>query len=917
MFLLSLLCPFALADEPPPPPNLEDVEVIAPINTPSIQLIWTGGHGGIGAGRYAFRMVEQLERRSELSEVHAVHGWLANGPWLLAADSRRVEDALNLLDGDGPACTPADEGHMLRTTVEALVVRGPLPDWSADWNGVHRDLRTWTCTNGDVSGVLYGPKDGPAQPKSYDVSTWEFRLGLSARTTNNESSYDFIGIPEHEGTRRFSALQRATEVQGALYVDAGDFVDGVSSVRNDRLSLHRPAAFAMLHRLKPAALAPGETELAGGARSLLDEATGLPYIASNWRSEDPTLSLPDHKIVEVEHDGKTVRVGFTAALDPTLIQGSPKLTKEGITLADPVSSVQQTVDALNAQDPPVDLIVLLTTASPTVLSDLRTRVRGVDLIIGDTHARMERLAAFNFLFQPARLTRTSTSATMPVHGIVASSIYLSGSGELSELRALPLPVLEATQPDPRTLAAVSSVRAREYPPLDHPLLPTPADAPTSSVDDATWSKVVCEAVREHTQADVVLLPALPSTKGVRGPLTELQVVDRLAISDHIEVHAVPGARLKRLLDQAYGTIPVSCGSPLGQKKPKARGRLLEDERVYRLATTDRMRQSTNLGGLLQGAHSPRHLDQPGYESTEGVDGSRTTLRSAVLESLRELRQTHGDALLGELTRRSPDDKPPQWLLRVRQASIKVEGFQGANDDAYSEVPETLVTSPSSFTLGSGLDVALDYSSARFNWDVRARSMLTRLTTDGETQETADDLKLSTSTKLPGVATPPVLGLAFSPYAEALFDSEWTPIDDTVPRQADASLTVGLALKRQGVLRVLRLGVLTNQDLAVPSKKAEIGGRVEAQTRVGFGPGLVWTNQLDGFVYGNTDDQDASDLRFKATLDSRMALPLSGWLSITMYGRGFAFQGRVDSTSAVRWSGSLGAALDISGALSVR
>lgn len=866
--------------------------------TEPVRLLWTGGNGGIGSGTYNFELHERLHSEGRLTGIEAVHGWLAYGDWLFSAQTQKVADTVALLEA-APACELAGTVTALRTPSEELVVLGELPSYTADWEGLRVPLQRWTCTADGTEGVLYGPYDA-APPETWVVTDWEFRRGLALQT--EDEKLQSVGIPNREGTRLFGLLDQVTTMGDVLYFDAGDFVDGVSSVRNDGLSLHRPTAFAMLRRLDPAGLAPGANELAGGAKLFLSEAGELPYIASNWRSTDPSLTLPTHRIVE----SRGTKVAIVAALDPALVPEIPELAAEGISLDDPVKATQEVIDTL----PDVDLVLLLTTASSDVTDALQARLKGVDLILGDVHSQASGITSQSWTFGPSGTRRPPI---LPARGPTAAAVTLNEDGQLDRLTLTPLAVTGTLSPDPESLAKVSTVRAQEYPTLDRPLLPAPPEYPLEVLDDALWSKVVCEAVQDQTRADLVLLPTLPPGRSSPGATTALIAGDWLATGDHVELHSVPGVQLRRLLDQLYGNVPVHCGAALGVKFPKARGRPLEDERLYRVVTTDRLRESSEVGALLQGARSKRKFDLPGFHGLKDENDDPHTLRSLTLESLDTLGKAHGDELITTLVARSPSDKPPLWLLRVREASLAVEGFQGADDPAYAEVPETLATSPSSFTLGSGLDAALDYSSARFNWDLRARSVLTRLTTDGETQETADDVKLSMSTNLPGIATPPVGNLTFSPYAEGMLDTEWTPGEDASQRQLDASITVGLASKRRNVLRVFRLGGIANQDLAVPGKQPEFGGRLEVQTRVGFGPGMAWTNQLDGFVFANTQDQDASDLRFKTQLDSRVALPLARWLSIAVYGRGFAFQGRVPETSAVRWSGSLGGALDLSGA----
>ena len=176
------------------------------------------------------------------------------------------------------------------------------------------------------------------------------------------------------------------------------------------------------------------------------------------------------------------------------------------------------------------------------------------------------------------------------------------------------------------------------------------------------------------------------------------------------------------------------------------------------------------------------------------------------------------------------------------------------------------------------------------------------------RETADDIVLSSSISLPGASIPKIGDVAFMPYSEGLLDSEFTPVDleeSDVPRQADLSLAFGLSARRFGAVRTLRIGAFGLRDLSVPEKSMEFGARVDFETRHVFGPGLLFTTLWNGNIWGNTPEDDESDLRFRLLLDSRLALPLARYLNIAIYGQGFLFQGRVPSTSDIGASYSIG------------
>ena len=93
----------------------------------------------------------------------------------------------------------------------------------------------------------------------------------------------------------------------------------------------------------------------------------------------------------------------------------------------------------------------------------------------------------------------------------------------------------------------------------------------------------------------------------------------------------------------------------------------------------------------------------------------------------------------------------------------------------------------------------------------------------------------------------------------------------------------------------------------------MGARFEAETFVTFGPRLSWSTLFDTNVFGDTLEDDASDLRFKTQIDSRVSMPLARWLSVSVYGQAFLFRGRIDETRDLGASFTGGLALDIAGA----
>jgi len=845
---------------------------------PPVVLITTGATGGIVGS--SWHLGEALSEM-ELESVQPMHGVMARSDEILIAKDGRVETVQAVLDGG--ECEDAQPAVLARSPFDVIVSE------TGDGDAYQR----WSCGE----NWWYAPE---GQAPTDDRDGFEFRLTVRAELTDGTSRY-VVALPVDDAPRRISRiLELKQQHPNAIFVDSGSFVDGVSTVRDHMPSLHRPTLFEALRRMEPAALAPGATELASGASSFLKESEGLPYVATNWVTDDEDLAIPSVQTTEVEIDGKLVKIAFLAALDPTLASSIPALVREGVTLSDPIEAVRAALVDLDAE-----VVVLLTEGRRPWLADLE-RMPGVDLVVGDPGPPMDRVTSFDAHVIPGK----ATAWTMSIDGIGVTRLYLDDHG-LHRLVGYPEVPWTGQTPDATVLERVNDVRFREYPEHDRPLLAAPAAGPTEALSQETWEKIVCESVLEYTDAHVALLPALPLADEVPGPLTELLVLNHLGLPDELEVHWIRGENLARTLDQGHGAVPVACGGTLGDGKAPVDGRGIDPLRLYKVATTDGARLSARLEGLLSAARSPRALDLPGWKTLTDDDGP-VTLRRATIEILRRHHEADPVAVL---TSRSSADLDPLWLLRIEHAAFSAVSFRGVENPAFDTIPETLATSPSSLTLLADLDLGVDYSSAKFRADFRNKTSFSKLRSDGEVAEPADDLRFSSSGALPMV-TVKVL-VAWYPYSEMLFDSELTPFVDEEtgvesPRQSDLSLTTGI-MGSEGIFSRIRFGLFALQELANLGKQPEFGGRSEVTAKVAFGPALTWSTGLDGYLFYDTPDQDETDLRFKALVDTRLDLPLARWLAIAPWGQAFAFAGRVPATSAVGVSWTSGVALNMNGA----
>ncbi|MEL6348718.1 MAG: hypothetical protein AAFV53_36780, partial [Myxococcota bacterium] len=722
------------------------------------------------------------------------------------------------------------------------------------------------------------------------------------------------------------------------------------------LSLYRPLGYQMLEALDPVALAPGYTELIAGPRTFLAETRAhpsLPYIATNWKAEEARYQLPRYRIVPAKTEAGIIHIGFVAMLDPVLATIIPQLSQEGVDITEPIEAIQNAVDEMYDSETPPDMVLMLTTAGSAVLETARRELRGVDLMVGDQTLATLRVLQQELTLRPLPYTRRGAPATLSMDGIATAELWfeiteapkgeeptnkpnkapLSASAAEGGPREAPPPDVEthlrAVRSVPRLVRGevpldmgvqgqITAIRARQYPRLDKQLIP--AFSPTAPLKESAWAQLVCESVRTATGADSVFLHELPPVVDIPGPMTELQVVNQLAMLDTLQTHWIPGGAFNGILDKAFGMDGlIACGATPTNRIAQGRG--IDGARTYRVVSTDRTVASHPIGPLLTAAKPGMALDGPGIATVRGPGGQPATLRETVLDTLREIRDEggHPDAIKNWILT-APTKMPPQWLVRVRQLNLRISQFQGTDNASFAEVPETLATSPSSFTFGSDLDVAFEYSSPRVLADIRARSMFTTLRTeeDVEPVETADDLRGSSSFSVPHWKFPVFPSLQLMPYTEALFDTEYTAIendDGTVnSRQSDLSQTIGVSAVPTGWLGALRIGSFVNRDIAQFSDKPpEFGGKVEWATAQAVGTSLRWTTSGDIQIFANTPDDDASDLRLRAFVETRFSLPLARFLNIDFYAQGFGIQGRVPENDDFGFSYTIGSSLSVTGA----
>lgn len=938
LLLIAAACAAPAAAEPEPggvpataesPDAAESAEIApeqaapeqaAPVATPLpvVDFVYSGRLLGLGRGSELFELQNRLAPALEaaglaVERVDVLHGVMAQGDAEVWPLDGRVDSALAYAAGD-PTCDAGEVIQTARTPTERFFALPGSPELPVR-DAATEPRRRQQCSAGGVAAMALTPVDGPGA-ETLRLTTFDLRTGF--HWVAGGAGWMQLGRPRREAGRRLGVINQAlAERPGALYLDAGDFLSPSRTHRDTSWLEGRAISFSILETLAPAALAPGGAELALGPAALVAEGQGrgLPYVATNWRMPEGTPTLPRYRIVQTESAGASLRIAFLGVTDPAVAARVPEIAAEGLELLDPVAAVNEAVDALLAGAEPPDLIVLLTHASPQLQAALRGRLRGVDLLLGDPTAATFRVDTARTTFRDIGGAFKAAPITLPLDGLASARVEFDGS-RAQAVEAHPLQIRADSPSDPELTQITTAWNARRDRELDRPLIP--AEAPLAGVSPERWTKLVCEAVLEATHADAAFIGGLPFHRRTPGPLTELQVRDRLAGGHTIEVHQVDGDRMKTFLNAANGVAPIQCGAPTDTSSPMVSGRYVDPLRTYRIATTDLSRREGRLDELLTRGSSDLVGHRPKFRTLPEGDGA-LELTDAVLRTLRAARgAAEGTAWAEVIQARSAKQVRPLWLFSVERFSLQLVRFEGVQTTAYASVPETLLTAPSSFTLGLEADLGFEVGSQHVRADLRFVSGYTRIAVDGlPALETADDWKLSSSVELPVAAFPRSGPFQLMPFVEAQFDSEYTPAESApgqpLPRQLDLSGFTGLSAARGSWLRSMRLGAFVNRDLGrLDDKSTEYGVRFTGATFHSVLPlGALWiTTAWDVQAFGDTPQDDASDLRLRMSGEVRASVRLVRWLRIGLFVRALLVQGRVAATEVPAGTAVFGVAVDL-------
>ncbi len=331
--------------------------------------------------------------------------------------------------------------------------------------------------------------------------------------------------------------------------------------------------------------------------------------------------------------------------------------------------------------------------------------------------------------------------------------------------------------------------------------------------------------------------------------------------------------------------------------------------------------------LLEGLRGETRMNHP----QTGVNG-RIFVRPLVISLLERLQQRPDfEQEVTRLMKFHFSERQLQFAVQLDNFQLNLSGYNAFNNRDYSQVRETRVTSPNSFTFGGrtrlalGLDnglfgvttaAAAKYEGLAVIEDLLTTSTRTGATTTTETErftENQDDLLFSTELKLHLLEFPLFdTKLGLTPYLEAFYDTEFTPTlnkqtQTLNPLQSELRGVLGLSMPAGDQLKVFKAGLALRRDFNVPDN-LEGGLDLKVIHSLPLTTYLSWNNDLNVRYFLPTANDNLSSLGLIAQLVTAFDVNLTDNILLRIYADAYVFQGKRPETSQLGASVILGVGL---------
>jgi len=793
--------------------------------------------------------------------------------------------------------------------------------------------------------------EAPLQASSLPEE-WEMLLGLQMdlKKTPPLPAHQLllIGKPEGEGARR-SALLKELKGEHQLLVDSGNLLEGLSSIHTASLSLQRSNSLHVILQTGYFALNIGAEELQGGLDNLLRESDQfhLPWISSSIRQAGKAV-FPAYRLAR---SGQKVLaligIGNPDELSPLQEAG---LLGKGLEILQPQEALKTALEEIKLSlGREADAVILLTTLEGRALEDLVETSQGIDVVLGDTGAPLQ--ASRESIEAPRDRERLPFKARNNPHALGLLQLDLLPQRVKIENEVLPISFDAA--PDPQVLAEIMRIRQKAYlnaldillPDLGPTLLETPAlrqiflqstktrnarkrlEGLTSLSDQdflrlypprmtaEIWSILTSNLLLENFNCEVVLLKSPEDAVYMPGAWPRLLAYELLKQDDTVALYDLSGTQLAALLKLADASW-IKGG--LSHDNSKVWNRPLQKNAYYRTLISSSLSNRSDFSPILKGSKKREELKNPFSETPNKRE--ILYLRNILLGFL-EKKQSKG-----KLSKEIEERLLPHWEKKQSLLSLKISdlqltfsGYNALNNQTYSAVRETRVTSPNNLTYGgrTKLSLIFDNEPLTFTNSVQAKfeglSLLDESSKQTKFTESQDDLVFSSEMQL-HLFEFPMFGkeIQLIPYLEGIYDTEFTPTvkpdtQTTNPRQAELSGVAGLTIPAGPVLKAFKTGLALRRDFNVPNN-IELGLNFKLDHDYPLTSALRWNNTLDFKYYLPSPNDNSSSLGLITQWVSAMKVSLTDNLSLRIFADAYLFQGKLPSTSQLGASVILGVGL---------
>jgi hypothetical protein len=449
--------------------------------------------------------------------------------------------------------------------------------------------------------------------------------------------------------------------------------------------------------------------------------------------------------------------------------------------------------------------------------------------------------------------------------------------------------------------------------------PATQDSKLPRIEWHLWGRMVANVLRASTGAEVAIARVMPMRTLTFGPVSQLAMESWLETGDRLVQTTLSGKALKALAakDAASARLAFSGYDPATQK---VAGYALNDDELYLVTTTDQVARHALYGdAFAKRPLSERWLRHPDGWARPYAEGERTELREMILAYWKALKARHAGAFDAGYLKEyraalaSGDQwAAPRWAIALDDGQLLLNSFQNRNNQPFSQVRNTRVNTPNSFALGGKGKLAVVYDGPDVAWENRIKSIYRRatLTQSGAevTQETDDEIVLTSEARLRALQMPLSPNAALLPFVNTNFTTEFTPgqlngVDK--PRRAELNGIAGLILNPGFGLKEVRAGAVLKNDLANPGA-LEPGVQAIAiyEQKVSDAWPAIARAGLDVTHYFATPTDKPDRLGLLADLTAGLTIPLWDHFSFTVSGDYFMFRGKVPTTDV------LGSSLDV-------